>query len=94
LTGQRKERGSPGRIQDIFPAFGGLDRIARPVDGQMGNGAQRREMLDRLMCGAVLAEADRVMGHDEGGSYLHHGREADGGTAIIRETQKRATVGD
>src|SRR3712207_7675247 len=42
-----------------------------------GNRAQGRQMLDRLVGRAVLAEADRVVRPDVGDRQLHQRREAD-----------------
>ena len=47
--------------------------------------ARSRELLDRLMGWAVLAEADRIVRHDEDRADLHERRESDGGAAVIRE---------
>jgi len=58
------------------------------------HGPERRELLDRLMGWSVFAEANRVMRHDEDRPDLHQGREADGRTAIVREAQEGAPVGD
>jgi hypothetical protein len=43
----------------MFRTFGGLDGIARAIDREVRDGPQRRELLDRLMRGAVFAEAGR-----------------------------------
>ncbi len=43
-------------------SFRRLDRVGRPEHQQVRHGAQRRQMLDRLMGRAVLAEADGIMG--------------------------------
>jgi hypothetical protein len=71
-----------------------LDRIARAIDRKVRDGPQRRELLDRLMGRAVLAEANRIVGHDENRPDLHEGRESDGRAAVIREAQEGAAVGD
>ena len=94
LARQREQGRLAGRVQDRFPALGGLDRIARAIDREVRDGAQRREMLDRLMGRAVLAEADRIVRHDEDGPDLHHRREPDRRTAVVREAQERAAIRD
>ena len=94
LARQRDEGGAARLVEDQLPAFGGLDRVARAIDAEMRNGPQRRQMLDRLMGRAVLAEADRIMGHDEDGADLHHGGEADGRAAIVGEAHEGAAIGD
>jgi len=60
----------------------------------MGDGAQRREMLDRLVGRAILAQPNRIVRHYETGAYPHHGGEADRRAAIVREAQERAAIGD
>src|SRR5580658_344839 len=40
-------------FERCLPAFDGLDRIAGAENFQIGNGAERRELLDRLVCRAV-----------------------------------------
>ena len=60
----------------------------------MRDGAQRRQMLDRLVGRAVLAETDRIVRHHEDRADLHHRRQADGRAAIVREAQERAAIGD
>jgi len=71
--------------QDQFPALGGLDGIARTIDGEMGDGPQRRQLFDRLMGRAILAKADRIVRHDEDRANLHERRQADGWAAIVGE---------
>src|SRR5450631_2886472 len=94
LAGKGHESRLTGHVQNRLPAFGGLDRIAGAIDREVRDGPQRRELLDRLMRGAVFAEADRVMRHDEDRPDLHKGREADGRPAVIREAQESAAVRD
>jgi hypothetical protein len=43
------------------------------------------QVLDRLICRFVLAEANRVMCHREGRADLHHRREPDRWAAIVRK---------
>jgi hypothetical protein len=94
LAGEGEEGCLPRRVQDQLPAFGGLDRIARAIDRQVGDGPQRCELFDRLMGRPVFAEADRVVCHDEDRPDLHEGRKADGRPAVIRKAQEGAAVGD
>ena len=60
---------------------------------EIGDGAERGQMLDRLMRRAVLAEADRVVRHDIDHALLHQRREADRRAAIIGEHEEGAAIG-
>ena len=51
-------------------------------------------MLDRLMCRAVLAEADRIVRHHVDDALLHQRGQPDRRTAVIREDEERAAVGN
>src|SRR6266404_5550910 len=46
-----------------LPAFDRLDRVAGTEDIEVRDGAQRGEMLDRLVGRTVFAEPDRIVGH-------------------------------
>ena len=61
LTRQGEHRWGVVMRQRRLPAFGGLDRVGRPEHQQVRHGAQGREMLDRLVRRAVLAETDGIM---------------------------------
>src|SRR5205823_8968016 len=80
-------------LERQYPAFGGLDRIAGPEDGEIGNGTQCPQMLDRLMGRSILTEPDRVMRHHIDDTYAHERRKADRGAAIIGKAQEGAAIG-
>ena len=61
---------------------------------QIRNGAQRRQMLDRLMGRAVFAHADGIMGHHENDANAHQRGQADRRAAIIREHHEGAAIGN
>jgi hypothetical protein len=65
LARQRDGRGRAQGRQRYLPAFGGLHRIGRAQHEMVRDGAQRGQMLDRLMRRSVLAEADRIVRHHE-----------------------------
>ena len=48
-----------------------LVRIGRPEDDHPRHGAERRQMLDRLMGGPILAQVDGIVGPDEDRRHLH-----------------------
>ena len=76
--------------QDRRPARGGLVGVGRPDDVETGDRPQRREVLDRLVGGAVLAQADRVVGPHVGDGQAHQGGQPHGGPHVVGERQERA----
>src|SRR6185437_11504192 len=66
-----------------LPTFGGFHRVAGAEYEKIWNGAQRGQMLDRLMRRPVFAQADRVMRHDVDDALAHQRGEANGRPAII-----------
>ena len=80
----RRDRDLP-RLDD-FVGVAGPDRV------EARNGAQRGEMLDRLVGRAVLTDADRVVREDEHGRQLHDRREADRRAHIVGEDQEGRAV--
>jgi len=90
----KRQHARPVVGQRRRPALGGLHRIGRAEDFQLGHRPQALEMLDRLVRRPVLAEPDRIMGHDVDDLGLLQRRQADGGPAIIGEDQEGAAVGD
>ena len=69
--------GVPLAVQRQLPALGRLDGVGRAEHVEVGHGPQRRQMLDRLMRGAVLAEPDRVVRHHVDDALAHQRRQAD-----------------
>ncbi|CAM5581502.1 hypothetical protein SCYAM73S_04252 [Streptomyces cyaneofuscatus] len=80
-------------LQDGAPADGGLVGVGGPYDVEAGDRAESGELFDRLVGGAVLAEADGVVGPDVGDRQLHQGGEADGRAHVVAEDQERTAVG-
>ena len=75
-------------LERELPAFGGLDRVGRAEDAHVRHGAQRRQVLDRLVGRAVLAEADGIVGHHVDDRNAGERRDAHGGAGIIGEDQE------
>ena len=69
---------------------GGLVRVAGAHDREVRDGAQRRELLDRLVGRAVLAERDGVVRPDEDARDVHQRGQADRGPHVVAEDQERA----
>ena len=80
--------------QRDLPAFRRLHAVGGAHHQQVGNGAQRRQMLDRLVGRAVLAHADGIMRHHEDDADAHQRGEADRRAAIIGEHQEGAAIGN
>src|SRR5882724_7781147 len=53
-----------------------------------GNGAERQEVLHRLMRRTVLAVAHCLMREDKNGGQLHQSREPDGGSRVITKNEE------
>ena len=51
------------------------------------------QLLDRLVCGPVFADADGVMCEDVDDGQLHEGAQAEGAAHIVDEDQKAGAVG-
>ncbi len=60
-------------LQRLGPAFGCLHRIGRPENQKIGNGAQCRQMLDRLVGRSILAQADGIVTHYIDDALAHEG---------------------
>ena len=63
-------------------------------EAQAGHGAQRGQLLDGLMGGAVLAQADRVVGPGIDDVGVGERGKADGGTHVVAEDEERAAHGE
>ena len=68
-----------------FPGFQRFGLVGRAEHQQVRNGAQARQMFNRLMCRAILAQTNRIMRHGMNDMRAHQRTEADGGAGIIRE---------
>ena len=93
LPRQREAR--PGRSvfsSDGAPAHRGLVGVGRADDVEAGDGAQRGQVLDRLVGGAVAAEADRVVRPDEDRRQLHQRGQPDRRAHVVAEDQEGAAV--
>ena len=84
LAGQGQTGRPVGVVEDGAPGDRGLVGVTRADDVQARDGAQRGQVLDRLVGRAVLAEADRVVGPDVGDGQLLDGGEPDRRAACSR----------
>ena len=92
LPAQHQAGRPVGVLQDRAPGPGRLVRVRRPDDVEAGDGAQRREVLDRLVGRAVLTEADGVVRPHVGHRQLHQRGEPDGRPHVVAEHQEGAAV--
>src|SRR4026208_1335411 len=63
LTSERKDGGRALGKKRKLPAFGTFDRVSRTHPVRVRQGAQGGQVLDGVMCRAVLSEPDRVVRH-------------------------------
>ena len=75
---------------DAAPRVGRLVGVTGAHHRQVGDRAQCREVLDGLMRGTVLAEADGVVGPDVDGVDVHQRRQPHRGPHVVGELQERA----
>ena len=92
LPGQGEDRGRVLGQQCQLPAFGGLDRVRRAEHLEVWDRAQRRQMLDRLMRRAILAQADTVMRHDVDHALAHERGQPDRRAAIVGEDEEGRAI--
>ena len=94
LPGQREHARRGAGFERELPALHRLDGIAGPEHQQVGDRPQRREMLDRLVGRAVLAEADRIVGEHMDHPQAHQRGEPDRRPHIVGEHQEGAGIGN
>lgn len=93
LAGESHDAGGVlGRQGDVVSSAG-LVAISRAPDHVVGEGAVVGERLDRLVSGAILAEADRVVGRHPEDADARERREARGTGSVRHEVEESTTVG-
>jgi hypothetical protein len=80
--------------QGVRPGLHRLVRVGRTQHPQPGHGTQARQVLDGLVGGAVLAQADRVVGEDEHDRQLHDRCHPHGGPDVVAEDEEGRPVDD
>ena len=93
LTGQDQRGRTVGVPQRLGPGLRGLVGVGRAHHVQPRDGAQRGEVLDRLVGGTVLADSHRVVGPDEDGRDLRQRGQPDRGAHVVGEDEEGSTVG-
>ena len=94
LARQQQCRRSGALLDRGLPRAERLEHVGGAPDFQIRNQAQRGRVLDRLVCRAVLAEADRIMREHMNDALLHQRGHAQGIAAVVAEREKRAAVGN
>ena len=81
------------QLHDDLPGLRDFVGIGRTQDHQTGDGPQRGELFDGLMCGTVLADADRIVREDINGRQFHQSAQPDRRFGVVAEDQERRAVG-
>ena len=77
-------------VHGHLPGFDGLVRVGWTDDLKVGDGAQRGEVFDGLMSGAVFADAHGVVGEHEHHLGAAQSSEPHGRTHVVEEDEERA----
>ena len=91
VRGARAVRLGPA-LEDLAPGDGGLVGVGRADDVQARDGAQRGQVLDRLVGRAVLAQADGVVRPHVRHRQVHQRGQPDGVAHVVGEHQEGAAV--
>ena len=89
LTRQHQRDGAVSGQDRHTPCFHRFGRVRRSDDDQVGDRPQCGELLDRLMRGTVLPEADRVVREDVDHRQVGQRSEADRRPHVIRKNEER-----
>ena len=92
LAAQEQRHRLVAVLEDVLPRLGRLVGVGGPDHQQIRDRPQGREVLDRLMGRAVLAQADAVVRADEDRRVLRQGRHADRAAHVIGEDQEGPAV--
>ena len=79
-------------VQRHPPRFTHLVSVGWTQHEQVGNAAQRGEMFDGLVRGAVFAESDGIVREHVDGLHTHEPGETNGGTHVVAEHEERTAV--
>ena len=79
--------------EDDAPGFDNFVGVGGSERDQAGNAAQRYELLDRLVCGSILANADRIVREHEDDWKLHQGAKSDGWFHIVGKDEETCAKG-
>ena len=90
LTGEHDTCGAVGLLQDGAPCDGGFVSVRGANHVEAGDSAQRGEVLDRLVGGAVLAHTDGVVGPHVQCGNAHQRGEANSRALVVGEHEEGA----
>ena len=88
-----RQTGSCRNSHDHAPGFGHFVGVARAQHDQARNGAQRDQLLHRLVRRAVFADADGIVREDVDHRQFHQRAQADGRAHVVAEDQEARAVG-
>jgi hypothetical protein len=92
LARQREADGPVVALQRLEPGVRRLVRVGGAHDRKVRDRAERREVLDRLVGGTVLAEGDGVVRPDEDARNVHERRETNRGAHVVGELEEGPAV--
>ena len=94
LAGKHQGGGAVASLDRGFPGYRGLHGVAGPPGVHVRGGTQGRQLFDRLVRGAILPQADRIVSKYEDGLELHQCGHAYGVAHIVLEHQEGGAVID
>ena len=94
LPAQGQEYGPIARFHGNSPGHGHLVSVGRPDECDVGDRAQARELLHRLVGGAIFTERDAVVREHVHHVQSHQRGKTDRRAHVVREDQERGAVGD
>ena len=88
LAAEREGHRRVGLVEREAPCQGGLVRTRRADHVQVRGGAQMRELLDRLVRRAVLAQPDRIVGEHDDRRQVHDRRQPHRPLHVVGEVEE------
>ena len=81
------------QLHDVAVRFDDFIRVRRPEHDQARNGAQRDQLLNRLMGRSIFPIAHGIMGENENRRQFHERREPNGRPCVVAEDEERRSKG-
>ncbi len=94
LAGKDEDGGAVLAFAGHEPGQGAFVGVAGADDGAVGDGTDGGEGFDGFVGGAVFADKDGVVRHDEDALDFGEGHEADGRAHVVGEDEEGGAVGD
>src|SRR5262249_45222728 len=93
LPAEDERHRSVPQLHDDAPGLNHFVRVCRAQGDESGDGAQRGQLLDRLVRAPVLAQTNGVVREDVDHRELHDRAQADRRPRVIAEDQEPGAVG-